>query len=261
MSPATAQLNSKAAGQGPALVILHGLFGNLDNFRSIALHLERHYRVIRCDLPGHGLSQGWADLSPAAMARAITDELDAMGVERCHLIGHSLGGKVAMSMAGGPAFARVDRLIIVDIGPRAYPPHHQPVFDALRSLALDSLRDRHHAEQQLKQGISDAGVRAFLLKSLYRDDDGNYAWRFDLDGLFDSYPSISAAAPIESRIECPTLFIKGGNSDYLQSGDEAQIREWFSDPSVKIMTGTGHWPHAEKPALFARLCLEFLHTQ
>lgn len=253
-----AQLNTKASGHGPELLILHGLFGNLDNFRSIALHLERNYRVIRCDLPGHGHSQGWADLSPAAMARAITDELDTLGVERCHLIGHSLGGKVAMAMAGGSAFARIDKLIVVDIAPRAYPPHHQPVFDALRALNLASLRDRHHAEQQLKHGIPDAGVRAFLLKSLYRNDDGEYAWRFDLDALLESYPAIAAQAPIESRIECPTLFIKGANSDYLQSADEPQIRELFSQPSVKIMPGTGHWPHAEKPALFARLCLEFL---
>ena len=245
-------------GQGDPLVILHGLFGDADNFRSIALHLERYYQVIRLDLPGHGKSSTLPQLSFEAMATAVQTHLTAQGLANCKLLGHSLGGKVAMQMAGNPSNLIIDKLVVVDIAPRLYPPHHTNIIDALAALPLAEIKSRSDAEKRLQSQITDAGVRGFLLKSLQRNTNGEYSWRFDLSGIKRDYELMQLPPEFTQIVECPSLFIKGGNSDYLSAQDELPIRTNFKEPQFKEITGTGHWPHAEKPALFARLCLEFL---
>lgn len=252
------RLNSIRAGKGPILVMLHGLFGSLDNFRSVALHMERNLTVIRVDLPGHGTSPTLPNLSIEAMALAVLDELDAMGIEEYHLLGHSLGGKVAMCMAGHARSKGLQQLIVVDIAPKVYPPQHQEILDALVSVDLQTLSDRREAESLLRPTISDAGVRAFLLKSLFRHESGRWSWRFDLERLYEDYQLIVQAPVIENIIEQPALFIKGGSSDYLQASDEPTIKRLCANPGLNVMVGTGHWPHAEKPAKFAHVCQEFL---
>ena len=252
------RLHSIQKGHGPLLVMLHGLFGSADNFRSVALHMERYLSVLRIDLPGHGLSPSLPELSIEAMAEAVLDELDALGITDYHLLGHSLGGKVAMCMAGNSRSQHLQRLIVVDIAPKDYPPHHQDILEALQSIDLPSLNDRQQAETLLRPTIDDAGVRAFLLKSLYRHESGRFRWRFDLSQLASDYSLIAQAPVISQRIEQPVLFIKGGKSDYLTASDEPAIKNVCSDPNLKIITGAGHWPHAEKPAQFTRACQEFL---
>lgn len=252
------RLHSTQSGQGPLLVILHGLFGNVDNFRSVAQHLESSFSIMRIDLPGHGQSPRLPLLSIEAMADAVLAELDGAGVSDFHLLGHSLGGKVAMCMAGNPACKGLEKLVIVDIAPKDYPPHHQHILAALQSVDLSALSDRRQADSLLHEQISDAGVRTFLLKSLYRQDSGEWGWRFDLQQLIRDYPLIARSPVIENRIQQPTLFIKGGNSDYLEATDEPLITQLFEQPSLKVITGAGHWPHAEKPAQFNRICHNFL---
>lgn len=252
------RLNSQQAGQGPVLIMLHGLFGSLDNFRSVSLHMERSLSVLRIDLPGHGLSPTLPTLSIEAMADAVLSEITRQGIREYHLLGHSLGGKVAMCLAGNAACEGLSSLCVVDIAPRQYKPHHQPILDALLALDLQLISDRREADHQLLDAIPDAGVRAFLLKSLYRQDSGQLAWRFDLQQLATDYPLICRAPQIDRIIEAPTLFIKGGSSDYLSADDEPVIKTVCANPSLKIIAGAGHWPHAEKPAQFTRICQEFL---
>ena len=252
------RLNSQQAGQGPVLIMLHGLFGNLDNFRSVSLHMERSLCVLRMDLPGHGLSPTLPTLSIEAMADAVLSEIARLGLREYHLLGHSLGGKVAMCVAGNPACEGLQSLCVVDIAPKQYKPHHQPILDALLAMDLQLISDRREADHHLLEAIPDAGVRAFLLKSLYRQDSGQLAWRFDLQQLATDYPLISRPPQIDKIIEPPTLFIKGGNSDYLSADDELIIKTVCATPSLKIIAGAGHWPHAEKPAQFTRICQEFL---
>lgn len=163
-----------------------------------------------------------------------------------------------MQIAGQPDGLDINRLIIVDIAPKRYPAQHSAIFDALAAIDLAALNTRRDADRQLHSSISDAGVRAFLLKSLYQKDDGGFDWRFDLATLHRDYPALCAAPVISERVTAPTLFIKGGNSDYLQATDEAAIRAAFQTPQFKEIGGAGHWPHAEKPALFTRICLAFL---
>ena len=252
------RLNSQQTGNGPTLVMLHGLFGDLDNFRSIALHMERVLSVTRLDLPGHGRSAALPEMSHEHMAMAVLEEIGHLGIRDFHLLGHSLGGKVAMSMAGNANCKGLLSLTVVDIAPKAYPPHHQAIFDALLNLDLETLSDRREADTRLRESIPDAGVRAFLLKSLYRHESERYRWRFDLKQLANDYPLMSKPPVVSNRIEVPTLFIKGGKSNYLTPEDEAGIKAICTQPSIQIIPGTGHWPHAEKPAQFTRVCQEFI---
>jgi len=252
------RLNSIQTGNGPLLVMLHGLFGSLDNFGSVTLHMERNLSVLRIDLPGHGLSPTLPSLSIEAMAQAVLDELDALGVREYHLLGHSLGGKVAMCMAGHARAKGLQNLVVEDIAPKDYPPHHQDILDALLAVNLQELTDRRQAETLLRPTINDAGVRAFLLKSLFRHDSGRWSWRFDLQQLAKDYTLIAKAPIIDQPIEQPVLFIKGGKSDYLEAADEPLIKRVCLQPNLHIIDGAGHWPHAEKPAQFARACQKFL---
>jgi len=255
------KLHQEPSGKGHPLVVLHGLFGDADNFRSIALHLERYFQVIRLDLPGHGHSYTMAEYDFDSMADAVINHLHATDITDFHLLGHSLGGKVAMQLAGKATGLNIGKLIIVDIAPRLYPAHHSDVIEAMNQLTLDEIKDRSDAEKRLRRQIPDAGVRGFLLKSLYRDHANQWQWRFDLSGLTASYESIRLAPSFTQPVTAPTLFIKGGESDYLGAQDELTIRTHFNDPHFKEIGSAGHWPHAEKPALFTRICLEFLNQQ
>jgi len=253
-------LHTQQSGNGPILVMLHGLFGDLDNFRSVSLHLERSLTVVRMDLPGHGRSPSLASLSIESMAEAVSDELAALGIRDFHLLGHSLGGKVAMAMAASDTNLRLKKLCVVDIAPKQYSPHHQPIFDALLSIDLNQLNNRRDAEALLKNAVPDAGVRAFLLKSLYQHESKRFRWRFDLKQLAEDYPLISQPPVMKNVVQVETLFIKGGASDYLVASDEAAIRKRFQQPSLRIIEGAGHWPHAEKPAQFGRAVTEFFSS-
>lgn len=253
------KLHQELTGQGHPLVVLHGLFGDADNFRSIALHLERYFQVIRLDLPGHGQSDTLPKLSLDTMATAVQNHLSSMEINTFHLIGHSLGGKVAMQMAGNKTSPNIKKLIVVDIAPRIYPPHHADLLAAMNDLPLNEIKSRGDAEKRLRTQIPDASVRGFLLKSLHRDAEHQWQWRFDLAGLTSDYDALRQSPEFAEPVTPPTLFIKGANSDYVTAQDEAPIRMHFKDPHLKEIGGTGHWPHAEKPALFTRVCREFLN--
>jgi len=244
------RLNSQRSGNGPILVMLHGLFGDLDNFRSVSLHLERNLTIIRMDLPGHGRSPTYPLLSIESMADLVIQELAALGIKQFHLLGHSLGGKVAMAMAGSPDCKELQRLCIVDIAPKQYPPHHQEIFDALLSIDLEELTNRREADALLRSAVPDAGVRAFLLKSLYQHESKRFRWRFDVKQLAQDYNSISQAPKMLVGVDVPTLFIKGGASDYLVASDEAAIRSRFSQPELKIIHRLSSAAYA--PTFFSR---------
>ena len=250
-------LNARRNGRGPRLVVLHGLFGDLDNFHSVSLHLGRHLEVCRADLPGHGRSPTLPRLGIEDMAARVREWLAEAGIERCHLLGHSLGGKVAMALAGSRDAPPLASLIVVDIAPRHYPPTHAPIIAALRDMDLATLADRRDADRRLRAGVPDAGVRAFLLKSLAREEDGRFVWKFDLEGIARDYPLMCEAPRVEETIAVPTLFVKGGASDYLGPDDELPIRAICRAPTLREIGGAGHWPHAEKPALFTRVCRDF----
>lgn len=254
----TALLQQETTGEGFPLVVLHGLFGDADNFRSVLSPVEAHFQVIRLDLPGHGQSPTLPTLSIEALADTVSQHLQTIGVTHFHLLGHSLGGKVAMQIAGNHNTLQIEKLLVIDIAPRLYPPHHTHILKALKSVTLNESTTRSGADKQLSEAIDDKGVRAFLLKALYRKPTGGYGWRFDLDGIISSYDEIRQAPTFANTVAAPTLFVKGGNSDYIGPQDEQPIRTHFTQPSFKEIMGTGHWLHAEKPDVFASICLKFL---
>jgi len=248
---------SETLGSGPDLIFLHGLFGAGDNWRSIGRQLSDRYRVHLLDLPNHGRSPWLDDPTLVNLAAAVNDWIDHQGIERYRLLGHSLGGKVAMQLALNEHVGELTRLIVVDIAPKPYPPHHQDIFLALKRADLATLPDRKAVEADIADLVTDVGVRQFLLKSLYRHD-GKLAWRFNLSVLESRYESIAQAPTTTQPFDGPTLFIKGMNSHYIAAEDQELIRSMFPQSSAKLIEGAGHWPHAEKPLVFGKLLTDFL---
>jgi len=259
------QLYNKLAvseqGVGPVVVLLHGLFGSADNLGRLAADLATDWRVVALDLPGHGRSQPATNYDLEAMANDVLQALKALGVSQCAIVGHSLGGKVAMqlsTLAEADDALTVQKLVLVDIAPRTYPRHHDAVFAGLNAVPLDATTTRGSADEHLQSTIPDAGTRAFLLKSLRRTESGEWRWQFDLHELEKQYHKLAKSPTFPHVIRCPTLFIKGANSDYILPVDEVAIRAAFAHPSFKVVANTGHWLHAEKPSVFNGLVRRFL---
>ncbi len=248
-------------GSGPIVVLLHGLFGSGDNLNQLAQALAQDHRVISIDLPGHGQSSRLTNYGHESMANAIKALFQELNLSSLTLLGHSLGGKISMQLASQAETddtLQIEKLIIVDIAPRDYPPHHDDVFAAINSVPLNANTHRRAADALMAEHIAEAGVRAFLLKSLRQNSHGQWQWRFDATELERQYSALALSPALPHRVQCPTLFIKGELSDYIEAQDEAAIRAAFAVPEFKILQGAGHWLHAEKPAAFQALVQRFL---
>jgi len=250
-------LNYVVKGKGEPLVLLHGLFGSLENLGVIARQLQEEYQVISIDLPDHGQSPHSAQFSFAGYAELVVNTLKQLGLESVSLLGHSLGGKIAMEIAlNHPEM--VNNLLVADIAPVSYKPRHQNVFAALKAVDLKNIATRQQADQAMSEFLSEAGVRQFLLKSLVKDEQGRFAWRFNLDMLIRDYDVLSAGIESNSQYRSRVLFIKGANSDYITREHQEHITRLFPNAEAKIIANTGHWLHAEKPFVFAGIVSSFL---
>lgn len=249
----------KQAGQGTPLVLIHGLFGSLENLGAIARQLAENFCVYSLDLPNHGRSPRVENMSLASMAGDLLAWLDEQGLPQVHLLGHSLGGKVAMELALRHP-ERVKSLVVLDIAPVSYPPHHNDVFAGMFALEPQRLQSRSEADQKMQPHVPEAAVRSFLLKNLVREPEGGFAWRMNLPVIHRDYAQLIASNRADAIFNGNTLFIKGGNSDYLQEKYRDQIMARFPKATIKIVPDTGHWLHAEKPDLVARLVKQFLLT-
>lgn len=242
--------------RGDWILLLHGLFGSGDNLNTLAKTLADEFRVVLVDLRNHGRSPHVPSMSLAEMATDIVSLQDELGIASSAVLGHSLGGKVAMQLALSNA-ARVQKLIVADIAPVTYTAHHQAVFAALESLDLERVQSRQQADAHLAERLADQGLRQFLLKGLYRDKE-QYRWRFNLPVLRSCYAEV-LAAPAGEPFPGPTLFIKGENSDYILPEHEAAIRMLFPNFEFRMIADAGHWLHGEKPVTFNRLVQQFLN--
>ncbi|MEM6261555.1 MAG: alpha/beta fold hydrolase [Bacteroidota bacterium] len=251
------QLNHKVYGQGPALIILHGLFGSLDNWVSHARQLSVDYTVFLVDQRNHGRSPHDPAFSYPVMAEDLHEFMAQQGIRQAHLLGHSMGGKTVMTFADRYP-DQVDKLIVADMAPKQYPPHHNDVVAAMKSIDLATLSSRQEANELMLPLIPELGVRQFLLKSLGRDEVKNFRWKFNLPVLIETYPNIIADTPIGFPFEGPTLFVHGGNSHYLAESDKPAIEEVFPHATFAKIPGAGHWLHAEKPAEFLKIVQGFL---
>lgn len=245
--------------QLPTLVLIHGLFGNSDNLSVIRRAFEHERSVISIDLPDHGKSLHTQSFSFEDYANRVAAALTALNISECALAGHSLGGKVSMLVAQKLPNV-VKQLVIMDIAPVAYSARHQNVFKGLNNVNLASITSRSDAKQQLAEYVQDPGTQAFLLKSLYQDDDHLWQWRFNLPLIARDYSALIAWTNSGLCYSGPTLFIKGAESDYILPQHQSAIVEQFPQAKAKIVQA-GHWLHAQKPQVVNALITKFLRGQ
>ncbi|MFQ6370939.1 alpha/beta fold hydrolase [Shewanella sp. YIC-542] len=249
------------AGSGIPVVLIHGLFGDGDNLKALAHALETDYRVIRIDCPNHGRSEHLAEMGYPQMARMLGQLLDELDISKAHFVGHSMGGKIALATALLMP-QRVLSVVAADIAPVAYSNRHDKVFAAMANLPLDS-KDRREALQHLLDAGVDEATAQFLLKSLRRTA-GGFEWKLNLPGLINSYPNIigwfnPTTRPDFLTFNGPTFFLHSADPVYVNSSYRDEIVKQFPQAESKAITGTGHWLHAQKPALFNQLVRDFLH--
>ncbi|MDR3459945.1 MAG: alpha/beta fold hydrolase [Verrucomicrobiae bacterium] len=251
------QLHFKQLGQGEPLVLLHGLFGSADNWFGVAPKLAEKFHVFILDLRNHGQSPHDDEMDYPLMAADVEEFFAAHQLGQAAVIGHSMGGKVAMQFAlDFPA--RVKKLIVVDMAPRAYRRVHDHIFGALLAVDLEQFQTRGEIEAVLAPEIPSLNLRRFLLKNLGRDPHGKFFWKMNVRGVAENYGRLGEVLGAGKPFAGPALFIRGGKSDYITAADEVEIRRRF--PAVKIQTiaTANHWVHAEAPEEFVRLVLDFL---
>ncbi|MEZ4960220.1 MAG: alpha/beta fold hydrolase [Saprospiraceae bacterium] len=252
------ELNYKTFGQGDPVIILHGLFGTLDNWQTIARKLAEHYSVYILDQRNHGRSPHSETHDYPSMAEDLRQFMESHWMyDGAHVIGHSMGGKTAMQFAlDHPDL--VKKLVVVDIAPKAYNGGHHEIFDALFSMDLDKIADRSEADSLLAEKIKEPDVRLFLMKNLSRKKEGGYEFKMNLPALYKHYDDILAAVSGEHPFEGPSLFIRGGRSRHMEDGDEVLIKKLFPQAIIETVAGAGHWVHAEKPEELLKLVGKFL---
>jgi pimeloyl-ACP methyl ester carboxylesterase len=257
-------LHYREMGSGTPLLILHGLFGSGDNWRGLAKDFSGQARVLLVDLPNHGSSPHTDDMHYEAMAAAVRELIEELGLGRLVLLGHSMGGKVAMALAlSSPELVR--GLVVADIAPRSYRPMHQEIIAAMQEVAAAAPPSRRDADEILSARISSKAVRSFLLKSLKQDGDGGtpdgdggYSWALNIDAIADCYEHLVSWPEIEGRYEGPVLFIGGGKSDYVKPEDIDDIKRLFPHAVLESIDDAGHWLHVEQRETFTELILSFL---
>ena len=236
------QLNFKKSGSGPPLVILHGLFGSLDNWFSIAKELVEHYTLYLVDQRNHGDSPHSTEWNYGVMVEDLLELLDAEGLDSVYLMWHSMGGKTVMNFAVQYP-ERGSKLIVGDIAPRYYPIHNQVILEGLNALDLSQLQSRKEADDLLAPYIPELGIRQFLLKSLGRDANG-FAWKINLSVITQHIEEVGKALDEETVFEGPTLFLGGANSSYIQEKDLSDMKRHFPNCTWISIPNAGHWLHA-----------------
>ena len=246
-------------GEGSPLIILHGLFGSSDNWLSVAKELANDYSVYLVDQRNHGDSPHSEDFSYQAMAGDLAGFIEEHQLKDPVVMGHSMGGKTAMHFAvANPGLLK--KLVVVDIAPKYYPPHHQQILAGLKAIEVDQLKNRRQADETLKEFVKEVGVRQFLLKNLGRNKEGGYEWKVNLPVIDEKIENVGEALPESSRFEKPTLFINGANSGYIKKEDEELFVSRFPQATIQPIEGAGHWVHAEKPAEFVNVLRAFLRA-
>ncbi len=253
-------LHSKIYGEdqpGTPLLVFHGLFGMLDNWGSFGKEMGEFYPVHLIDLRNHGKSFHSPEMSHDDLSEDILNYMNSYKFEKINLLGHSLGGKAVMQFAIKYP-AKVERLIVVDISPKAYPPHHQGIIKALESVDFQTVTSRQEVEEILHQYIPEKSVIQFLTKNLYWTEDKKLCWRFNLKTLSDKYSEFVSNAIKAGVYTGETLFVSGEKSNYILPQDEYQIKQQFPKAKIVTIKNAGHWVQAENPTDFNKVVKDFL---
>lgn len=251
-------LHSRIIGEGQPFLILHGYFGMGDNWKSLGNQFAQNYQVHMIDQRNHGRSFHADDFDYELLAEDLYNYIDHHDLENIILLGHSMGGKTAMLFAVEyPEL--LDKLLVADISPRYYQPHHNEILKALNSVDFSIHNSRKLVEDQLSNFIPEIGTRQFLLKSVYWREKGQLDFRFNLDSLTENNSEVGKALPSFTQFDGETLFLAGGNSGYITENEMPLIKAHFPNSEVVTIANTGHWLHAENPTKFYEKVMEFLN--
>ena len=242
-------------GSGPPVVILHGLFGSATNWRRIAEGLSHQRQIFSVDLPNHGDSPWTDDMSYPAQAALLADFLSVEVPKPPILIGHSMGGKAAMTLALHHQ-TLLGALVVVDIAPTAYPHTHDPLVEAMKSLDLATIRNRREAEMQLEKAVPEKTLRQFLLQNLRSTSDG-LRWRINLEVIHRQMGALTGFDIAAAPCDLPSLFIYGTQSDYVTPKTKPAILQQFPKAQLVAIEGAGHWLHAQEPQKFLQAFQDF----
>ncbi len=244
------QSEQSAAADSP-VVFIHGLFGSLDNLSVLARGLKDDRRLLQLDLRNHGLSPRADEMDYQAMAEDVLETLDEAGIDRCSVVGHSMGGKVAMALTA-LAPERIEQLVVIDMAPVAYPTrHHDAIFAALKAVTAAGITVRSEAAALMRETLEEEGVIQFLLKSFHQGE-----WRFNVPVLWQCYDRLIGWDPVPAWPH-PALFIRGERSPYLADEYRDALLKQFPQARAHVVTGAGHWVHAEKPDAVLRAIRRF----
>ncbi len=252
------KLSYRKLGQGPPLVILHGLFGMSDNWLTIARRIAKKHTVYIPDQRNHGRSPHSPEFNYSVLAEDTSEFIQTHIKAPVHIIGHSMGGKTGMLLAlTQPEL--LGKLFVVDIAPKSY---HRPLFKTflqqLLTIDLTGLQSRKEADERLSEKIKTPAIRQFLLKNLYRGDDLRFQWRINLNSLYQNIDSILSGSDFSGRYENEVLFVRGGMSDYIKETDMELIRRYFPKAHLHTIPEATHWVHADAPDALCSVLRDFL---
>jgi pimeloyl-ACP methyl ester carboxylesterase len=250
-------LHSKILGEGKPLIILHGLFGMLDNWQALAKEFACFFETHILDLRNHGRSFHANQHNYEVMTEDLLSYLNAYNLDEVYLIGHSMGGKTAMTFACIYP-ERVEKLVVVDIAPKYYLPHHQEILSGLNAVEQAKIKSRKDADQILSQYFSESAIRQFLLKNLYWRSSSELTFKFNLKVLSNQIENVGQALHADALFERSTLFIVGQSSNYIKETDVELIESHFPDFEIVEIPNSGHWVHAENPDQFFDKVSRFL---
>lgn len=251
------------------MVILHGLYGSSDNWLTVCKSLEKHFEIYIPDQRNHGRSPHSEEINYELLSEDLVEFLNKHRLDNIILMGHSMGGKVAMHFARKHP-ERITHLILVDIAPKNYYPDenkeslvHINILESLKKLYLPAIKTRNDAEELLAVDLPDKRLRSFLLKNLKRNPKGGYDWLLNLDSIQKNFTEISEGFSLSEWNNTtisgfPVLFVKGGKSNYIENNDLPFIRQVFPASDIVELSETGHWLHAEKPVEFANIVMDFI---
>jgi esterase len=246
----------RQAGQGKPLIILHGLFGSSDNWMTLTKTYSQHYSVYLLDQRNHGRSPWNEEWNYQAMAEDLHEFIQTHQLWQPALIGHSMGGKTAMFYA--QQYENLSALVVVDIAPRQYHMEYDDYLTGMMAMPLADLNNRKDAEDFLSHHVSDPDVLQFLLKNLYRNEKGQFAWRHNLEIIARHIQNVGQALPADKPVRKPALFIRGEKSNYVRDKDWPETQQLFPLATLETIADASHWVQAEKPAEFLQLSLSFL---
>lgn len=251
-------LYSKIEGEGKPLLIIHGYLGMSDNWKTLATQfVSEGFQTHALDLRNHGRSFHSDEFTYEAMVQDILEYCQGNNLDKVSIIGHSMGGKLAMFFATKYP-EMIDKLIIADIGPKYYRPHHQDIMEGLNAVDFSKKPERSEVEELLKPHIPDFGTRQFLMKSLYWVEPGQLGFRFNISVFNEKIDAIGEALPENATFEKPTLFLRGEKSNYIKDEDFEMIKKHFPNSEIKTIANAGHWLHAENPKDFFKESMEYL---